>query len=111
MFWVDMHDPGIEVKPIHQMSGGSGFNEVFFTNVRVRDSQRLGAVDDGWKVSLVTLMNERLAVGGATRAGWRGVIHPPRAPPRAPRRAPVKGKAPRGKLPPRDRPPPRPQHT
>ena len=70
MFWVDMHDPGIEVKPIHQMSGGSGFNEVFFTDVRVPDSQRLGAVDDGWKVSLVTLMNERLAVGGASGMGW-----------------------------------------
>ena len=70
MFWIDMHDPGVEVKPIHQMSGGSGFNEVFFTDVRVKDSQRLGAVDDGWKVSLVTLMNERLAVGGATGAGW-----------------------------------------
>lgn len=70
MFWVDMSDPGIEVRPIHQMSGGSGFNEVFFTEVRVPDSQRLGAVNDGWKVSLVTLMNERLAVGGASGAGW-----------------------------------------
>jgi len=70
MFWVDMSDPGIEVRPIHQMSGGSGFNEVFFTDVRVKDSQRLGAVGEGWKVSLVTLMNERLAVGGATGPGW-----------------------------------------
>ena len=70
MFWIDMKDPGVEVKPIHQMSGGSGFNEVFFTDVRVKDSQRLGAVDEGWKVSLVTLMNERLAVGGQTGAGW-----------------------------------------
>jgi alkylation response protein AidB-like acyl-CoA dehydrogenase len=64
MFWIDMKSPGIEVKPIHQMSGGSNFNEVYFTDVRVPDSQRLGAIDDGWKVSLVTLMNERLAVGG-----------------------------------------------
>ncbi len=70
MFWIDMKSPGIEVRPIHQMSGGSGFNEVFFTDVRVKDSQRLGAVGDGWKVSLVTLMNERLAVGGATGMGW-----------------------------------------
>ena len=70
MFWLDLKDPGVEVKPIHQMSGGSGFNEVFFTNVRVKDSQRLGAEGEGWKVSLVTLMNERLAVGGATGAGW-----------------------------------------
>jgi alkylation response protein AidB-like acyl-CoA dehydrogenase len=64
MFWLDMKSPGIEVKPIHQMSGGRNFNEVYFTDVRVKDSQRLGAVDDGWRVSLVTLMNERLAVGG-----------------------------------------------
>ncbi|HSV04021.1 MAG TPA: acyl-CoA dehydrogenase family protein [Phenylobacterium sp.] len=71
MFWVDMHDPGIEVRPIHQMSGGSGFNEVFFTNVRVKDSQRVGAVNDGWRVSLVTLMNERLAVGGPSGTGWK----------------------------------------
>jgi alkylation response protein AidB-like acyl-CoA dehydrogenase len=70
MFWVDMKAQGVEVRPIHQMSGGSGFNEVFFTNVRVPDSQRLGAVNEGWKVSLVTLMNERLAVGGATGAQW-----------------------------------------
>jgi alkylation response protein AidB-like acyl-CoA dehydrogenase len=70
MFWIDMHDPGVEVKPIHQMSGGSGFNEVFFTDLRIKDSQRLGAIGDGWKVSLVTLMNERLAVGGASGAGW-----------------------------------------
>ncbi|HEY9234711.1 MULTISPECIES: acyl-CoA dehydrogenase family protein [Phenylobacterium] len=70
MFWIDMKDPAVEVKPIHQMSGGSGFNEVFFTNLRVKDSQRLGAEGDGWKVSLVTLMNERLAVGGATGSGW-----------------------------------------
>ena len=66
MFWIDMKDPGVTVKPIHQMSGGSNFNEVYFENVRVNDSQRLGPVGDGWKVALVTLMNERLAVGGAT---------------------------------------------
>ena len=66
MFWIDMHDPGVTVKPIHQMSGGSNFNEVYFENVRVKDSQRLGPVGDGWKVALVTLMNERLSVGGAT---------------------------------------------
>ncbi len=68
MFWVDMKSPGIEVRPIHQMSGQKGFNEVFFTDVRIPDSQRLGAVDDGWKVSLVTLMNERLSIGAGTAA-------------------------------------------
>ena len=91
MFWLDMHDPGVEVRPIHQMSGGSGFNEVFFTDVRVKDSQRLGAVDDGWKVSLVTLMNERLAVGGASGAGWTEFMEPAREPAGPGRRAGAEG--------------------
>jgi alkylation response protein AidB-like acyl-CoA dehydrogenase len=65
MFYIDMKSPGIEVRPIKQMSGDANFNEVFFTNVRVKDSQRLGNVGDGWKVALTTLMNERLAVGGS----------------------------------------------
>lgn len=65
MFYIDMKSPGIEVRPIKQMSGEANFNEVFFTNVRVKDSQRLGKVGDGWKVALTTLMNERLAVGGS----------------------------------------------
>ena len=63
MFFIDMKSPGIEIRPIKQISGTSNFNEVFFTNVRVPDSQRLGAVGAGWKVSITTLMNERLAVG------------------------------------------------
>src|SRR5471030_10026 len=74
MFWIDMHDPGVEIKPIHQMSGGSGFNEVYFTDLRVKDSQRVGAVDDGWRVALVTLMNERLAVGGSTGAQYGDIM-------------------------------------
>ena len=74
MFWIDMKSPGIEVKPIHQMSGGSNFNEVYFTDVRVPDSQRLGAIDDGWKVSLVTLMNERLAVGGGSGLDYSTIM-------------------------------------
>lgn len=65
MFWVDMKSAGVEVRPIKQMSGDANFNEVFFTNVRVHDNQRLGNVGDGWKVALTTLMNERLAVGGS----------------------------------------------
>jgi alkylation response protein AidB-like acyl-CoA dehydrogenase len=65
MFWVDMKSPGVEVRPIKQMSGDSNFNEVFFTNVRVNDNQRLGKEGEGWKVALTTLMNERLAVGGS----------------------------------------------
>jgi acyl-CoA dehydrogenase len=58
-----MKSPGIEVRPIKQISGESNFNEVFFTDVRVPDSQRLGDVGEGWKVALTTLMNERLAIG------------------------------------------------
>ncbi len=64
-FFVDMKSPGIEIRPIKQISGASDFNEVYFTNVRIPDSQRLGGIGDGWQVSITTLMNERLAVGGA----------------------------------------------
>ena len=98
MFWLDMRSPGVEVKPIHQMSGGSGFNEVFFTEVRVKDSQRLGAEGDGWKVSLVTLMNERLAVGGATGASWENFLEAARATPGLDGGAAIKDAALRDKL-------------
>lgn len=67
-FFVDMKSPGIEVRPIKQISGASNFNEVYFTDVRIPDDQRLGEIGDGWKVSLTTLMNERLAVGDAQGA-------------------------------------------
>ncbi len=62
-FFLDMRSPGIEVRRIKQVSGASNFNEVYFTDVRVPDTQRLGAVGHGWGVSITTLMNERLAVG------------------------------------------------
>ena len=65
-FFLDMKSPGVEVKPIKQISGGANFNEVYFTDVRIPDAQRLGAVGDGWKVSITTLMNERLAVGNSS---------------------------------------------
>ncbi|NCW38596.1 MAG: acyl-CoA dehydrogenase, partial [Proteobacteria bacterium] len=67
-FFLDMKSPGIEVKPIKQITGGSSFNEVYFTDVVIPDSQRLGEVGDGWKVAITTLMNERLAVGDANGA-------------------------------------------
>jgi len=67
-FFVDMKSPGIEVKPIKQITGGSSFNEVYFTDVVIPDSQRLGAIGYGWKVAITTLMNERLAVGDANGA-------------------------------------------
>ena len=63
-FFLDMKSPGIEVRPIKQISGGANFNEVYFTDVRVSDDQRLGAVGQGWQVALTTLMNERMAIGG-----------------------------------------------
>ncbi|MBM3674385.1 MAG: acyl-CoA dehydrogenase [Actinobacteria bacterium] len=64
MFLVDMRVPGVEVRPLRQMTGGASFNEVFFEEVRVHDSHRLGDVDEGWTVALTTLMNERAAIGG-----------------------------------------------
>ena len=64
-FCVDMKAPGVEIKPIKQLTGDSDFNEVYFTDVRVSDSQRLGEVGQGWQVSLTTLMNERAAIGGS----------------------------------------------
>jgi acyl-CoA dehydrogenase len=63
-FVVDMRAPGVEVRPLRQMTGGASFNEVFFTDVRIPDSHRLGDVNGGWTVALTTLMNERAAIGG-----------------------------------------------
>ncbi|MCH5675571.1 acyl-CoA dehydrogenase family protein [Streptomyces gilvus] len=63
-FLVDMTLPGVEVRPLRQMSGGADFNEVFLNEVRVPDDHRLGEVDGGWTVALTTLMNERATVGG-----------------------------------------------
>jgi len=65
-FIVDMKAKGVEVRPIKQINGGSGFNEVFFTDVRVPEPQRLGGIGEGWKVSITTLMNERVSIGAGT---------------------------------------------
>jgi len=70
MFFLDMKSPGVEVKPIRQANGMQEFNEVFFTDVRIPDSQRLGAVGDGWNVSLTTLMNERMSIGARLSTGF-----------------------------------------
>jgi len=70
MFFVAMRSPGIEFRPIKQMNGGAGFNEVFLTDVRIPDAQRLGAVGQGWTVSLTTLMNERLSIGANMPTGF-----------------------------------------
>lgn len=66
-FFLDMKTPGVEVHPIHQITGAHRFSEVFLTDVRIPDSQRLGKVGDGWRVALTTLMNERV-VGGTIDA-------------------------------------------
>jgi acyl-CoA dehydrogenase len=69
MFHLSMKAPGVEVRPIKQASGASGFNEIFFTDVKIPDSQRVGEVGQGWQVALTTLMHERLAVGGGQGGG------------------------------------------
>jgi alkylation response protein AidB-like acyl-CoA dehydrogenase len=62
-FVVDMEARGIEIRPIKQINGGKNFNEVFFSDLRIPDSSRVGAVGEGWRVSLTTLMNERASLG------------------------------------------------
>src|SRR4051794_27000688 len=74
MFFLDMKSRGVEVKPIKQDSGQSDFNEVFFTDVKIPDAQRLGAVNDGWNVSLTTLMNERMSIGAGGSTGFSGLV-------------------------------------
>ena len=63
-FIVDMESPGIEIRSIKQINGGSGFNEVFFSDARTPDTMRVGAVGDGWRGATTTLMNERASIGG-----------------------------------------------
>lgn len=73
-FVVDMHAPGVEVRPLRQMTGGASFNEVFFSDVRVPDDHRLGDVNMGWTVALTTLMNERASIGGGSGSGGSGLV-------------------------------------
>ena len=73
-FVVDMHAPGVEVRPLYQITGEAEFNEVFLTDVRVPDSERLSEPGDGWRVVLTTLMNERTTIGGGTPQRGEGLI-------------------------------------
>ena len=65
-FVVDMEAPGVETRPLRQITGEAEFNEVYFTDVRIPDSMRLDDVGRGWAVSITTLMNERVSIGGTT---------------------------------------------
>ncbi|MFM8870528.1 MAG: acyl-CoA dehydrogenase family protein, partial [Actinomycetota bacterium] len=73
-FVVDMEAPGVEVRPLRQMTGEAEFNEVYFTDVRIPQHEMLGKPGDGWRVSLTTLMNERVSIGGTTPPRGSGPI-------------------------------------
>jgi len=73
-FVIDMHGPGVEARPLRQMTGQAEFNEVYFTDARIPDAHRLGAVGDGWRVAMTTLMNERSALGGSGNRRGAGQI-------------------------------------
>jgi len=64
-FALDMHSPGVEVRPLRQITGEAEFNEVYMTDARIPDANRIGAEGEGWRVSLTTLMNERTSIGGS----------------------------------------------
>jgi alkylation response protein AidB-like acyl-CoA dehydrogenase len=73
-FVIDMHGPGVETRPLRQMTGQAEFNEVYFTDARIPDAHRLGAVGNGWGVAMTTLMNERSALGGSGSRRGAGTI-------------------------------------
>jgi alkylation response protein AidB-like acyl-CoA dehydrogenase len=73
-FILDMTDPGVEVRPLRQLTGEAEFNEVFLNQARIPDSQRLGPVGAGWAVAQTTLMNERVAIGGGAQPREGGLI-------------------------------------
>ncbi|MDS1271062.1 acyl-CoA dehydrogenase family protein [Lipingzhangella sp. LS1_29] len=73
-FICDMQDPGVEVRPLRQITGEAEFNEVFLSEARIPDTQRLGAEGEGWRVANATLMNERVAIGGNAAPRESGMI-------------------------------------
>ena len=73
-FVVDMESPGVEIRPLRQITGEAEFNEVYFTDARIPDAGRIGERGDGWRIALTTLMNERVAIGGTTAERGDGAI-------------------------------------
>jgi alkylation response protein AidB-like acyl-CoA dehydrogenase len=74
-FLVDMRSPGIEIRPLRQMTGGAHFNEVFLTDVRIPSENVLGDVNGGWGVAMTTLANERVLIGGGgTGPGFKDLV-------------------------------------
>ncbi|WP_348729320.1 acyl-CoA dehydrogenase family protein [uncultured Mycolicibacterium sp.] len=73
-FVLDMHGPGVQTRPLRQMTGHAEFNEVYITDARIPDTFRLGGVGDGWRVAMTTLMNERSALGGSGNRRGAGTI-------------------------------------
>ena len=73
-FAVDMRAEGVEVRPLRQITGEAEFNEVYLTDVRIPDANRIGEIGEGWRASLTTLMNERTAIGGGTPKRGGGSI-------------------------------------
>ena len=73
-FVLDMHAPGVETRPLRQLTGQAEFNEVYITDARIPDTHRLGAVGDGWRVAMTTLMNERSALGASGSRRGAGTI-------------------------------------
>jgi alkylation response protein AidB-like acyl-CoA dehydrogenase len=73
-FVLDMTDPGVEVRPLRQMTGAAEFNEVYLHDARIPDTHRLGDVGQGWRVAMTTLMNERRAIGGGSSVRGSGSI-------------------------------------
>jgi alkylation response protein AidB-like acyl-CoA dehydrogenase len=71
-FALDMHAPGVDVRPLRQMTGEAEFNEVYITEVRVPDTDRIGEVGEGWRVAMTTLSNERSTIGGGGGSPTRG---------------------------------------
>ncbi|MGP4057937.1 acyl-CoA dehydrogenase family protein [Mycobacterium sp. 4D054] len=73
-FVIDMHGVGVQTRPLRQLTGHAEFNEVYMTDARIPDTYRLGAVGDGWRVAMTTLMNERSALGGSGSRRGAGTI-------------------------------------